>query len=119
MKMNGDQQRRVFSAGIPPKLVQIWKYVARVNFKAFTTREKKHGEPSPPPSSDNKGGTDTFIEWESTEALEKWEKSLSWLPFPQNQTNSGNIQPRLTSRHSLQEKRHRYPTHFPLFQSGD
>ena len=46
----------------------------------------------------------------------KMGKAVFWLPIPQNQTKSGNIQPRLTSRHSLQEKRHRYPTHPPLLQ---
>ena len=49
MEVNGENGRSVFSAAIPPKLDQIWKYLARINFKAFITGEN-HGEPTHPPS---------------------------------------------------------------------
>lgn len=114
-----EKMGKVFSAGIPPKRVQIWKYLARINFKAFTTIKKTWGANTSSLFQQQRGGW-CIHRMGVDGGIGKMGK-LFWLPFPQNLTKSGNIRPGLTSRHSLQEKKTQMSYTHPLLQhqSGD
>ena len=87
MKMNGGEWRKwekCFRLAFPQNL-----YKSGTIWPGLTSRHllqgKKHGELTHPPFSNNKGGADAFIEWESMETLEKWEKCFAAIPTKPDQ----------------------------------
>ena len=60
---------KVFSAGIPTKPDQIWKYLTMINLMAFTTRKKDRDVLHTPPLPAQKWRLMDVIEWESFQAF--------------------------------------------------
>ena len=88
MKMNGVQQRKwlaLFLAGIPPELVQIWKYLARINFKAFTTGGKTWRASTSSLFQQQWGTDDTFIDWSQWRPWKNGKSVLAAIPTKPDQ----------------------------------
>ena len=103
-----EKKGKVFSSTIPPKLYEIWKYLAMTNVNAFTIGEKNGRTYTSSLFQQQRG--DWYIHWMGVNGGKKWDSVLAAIPPKPDQILKYLARINFKAL-TTENKRHKDPTH--------